>query len=89
MALGSNRGGVLSLVLKQGFKLAAVGIILGVAGVFAAQKLTASMIYGVSPVDPWTLVGGMLFLVTIGFVGTFVPARRASHIDPVLALREE
>ncbi len=89
MALGSNRGRVLNLVLKQGLKLAAIGVALGVAGVFASQKLTASMIYGVSPIDPWTLVGGTLFLVTVGFVGTLVPARRASHIDPVLALREE
>jgi putative ABC transport system permease protein len=89
MALGSNRSGVLQLVFKQGLKLAAVGVTIGVVGVFAAQKLTASMIYGVSPVEPWTLVGGTLFLVTVGAVGTLVPARRASRIDPVLALREE
>lgn len=89
MALGSNRSGVLQLVFKQGLKLAAVGVAIGVVGTFAAQKLTASMIYGVSPVEPWTLVGGTLFLVTVGVVGTLVPARRASRIDPVLALREE
>jgi hypothetical protein len=81
--------GVLKLVLEQGFKLASVGVALGIAGVFAAQKLTASMIYGVSPIDPWTLAGGTLFLLAVGLVGTLVPAGRASHIDPVLALRQE
>ncbi len=65
----------MKLVLKQGLKLAAVGVTLGVVGVFAAQKLTASMIYGVSPIDPWTLIGGTLFLLTVGLVGTLIPAQ--------------
>jgi putative ABC transport system permease protein len=89
MALGSNRSAVLKLVLRQGLKLAAVGVAFGLAGVFAATKLTASMVHGVSPTDPKTIIGGILFLVLVGLLGSLVPARRATRVDPVLALRDE
>ena len=89
MALGANRGGVLKLVLWQGLKLAAIGVAVGLGGVFAATQLTASMVYGVNPTDPVTLVSGILFVVAVGIAGTLLPARRASRVDPVLALRAE
>ncbi len=89
MALGANRQGVLKLVLLQGLKLAALGVVAGMAGVFATMKLTESMVYGVRPTDPLTLVGGIVFLVAIGLVASAIPARRATKVDPVLALRRE
>ena len=89
MALGANRHGVLMLVLLQGLKLAALGVVAGMAGVFATMKLTESMVYGLRPTDPFTLLGGIVFLVAIGLLASAVPARRATKVDPVLALRRE
>jgi putative ABC transport system permease protein len=89
MALGANRDRVLKLVLLQGFKLAAIGVAAGMAGVFATMKVTESMVYGVQPTDPLTLVGGIVFLVAIGLLASAVPARRATQVNPVLALRRE
>jgi putative ABC transport system permease protein len=89
VALGARRMGVQRLVLGQGFKLAAVGVAVGLAGVFATTKLTESMVYGVSPTDTATLIGGTLFLVAVGLAGSLVPALRATRVDPILALREE
>ena len=81
--------GIFHVARIDGLKLAAVGLVFGLVGVFAATKLTASMVYGVSPTDPKTIVGGIVFLVLIGLLGSLVPARRATRVDPVLALREE
>jgi ABC-type antimicrobial peptide transport system permease subunit len=89
IALGAHRGRVLNLVLGRGLKLAAVGVVVGLVGVFAATKLTESMVYGVSPTDPVTMVGGTVFLVALGLAGSLVPALRATRVDPILALREE
>lgn len=89
IALGANRSSVLKMVLGQGLSLTALGVALGLIGVFAATKLIGSIVYGVSPTDPATLVGGLLFLVTVGTAGSLIPASRATRIDPVSALREE
>jgi ABC-type antimicrobial peptide transport system permease subunit len=89
MAMGADREGVLALVMKQGAKLAAVGVAVGLVGVLATTKITDSMIVGVSPTDPLTVVGGILFLIIVGLFGSFLPALRATRVDPVLALREE
>jgi putative ABC transport system permease protein len=89
VAMGAGWAGVQKLVLRQGLKLAAVGVAVGLVGVFATTKLTASMIYGVSPTDPATLAGGMAFLVGLGLLGSLIPALRASRVDPILALRDE
>jgi ABC-type antimicrobial peptide transport system permease subunit len=89
VALGAGRSGVQSLVLGQGLKLAAIGVALGLAGVFATTKLTESMVYGVSPTDPTTLALGTLALVALGLLASMVPAFRAARVDPILALREE
>lgn len=89
MALGSNRGGVLKMVLGQGVQLAGVGVAIGLIGVFAATRLTASMVYGLSSTEPTTLAGGIVFLIAIGVLGSLFPALRATRIDPTLALREE
>ncbi len=89
MALGASGPSVHKLVLGQGLKLATIGVVVGLLGVFATTKLTESMVYGVSPTDPVTLVAGTVFLVGVGVLGSIVPARRATRVDPIPALRKE
>jgi putative ABC transport system permease protein len=89
VAMGAGWAGVQRLVLRQGLKLATIGVAVGLVGVFATTKLTESMVHGVSPTDPATLAGGMAFLVGLGLLGSLLPALRASRIDPILALRDE
>ena len=89
VAMGASWPGVQKLVLGQGIKLAAIGALAGWLGVFATTKLTQGMVYGVSPTDPVTLVGGMFFLVGVGLAGSLLPALRASRVDPIQALRQE
>ncbi len=89
VALGARRADVQKLVLGRGLSLAAIGVVVGLVGVFATTKLTASMVYGVSPIDLMTVVGGTTFLVVIGLLGSLVPALRATRVNPILALREE
>jgi putative ABC transport system permease protein len=89
VAMGASWSGVQKLVLGQGLKLAAVGVALGLLGVFVTTKLTESMVYGVSPTDPTTLFCGIVFLLGVGLLGSWLPALRASRVDPILALREE
>jgi ABC-type antimicrobial peptide transport system permease subunit len=89
MALGASWRSVQRLVLVHGLKLAAFGVVVGLVGVFATTKLTESMVYGVSPTDLVTVIGGTAFLVMIGLLGSLVPALRATRVDPILALREE
>jgi predicted permease len=89
MAMGANREGVLALVMRQGAKLAAAGVAVGFVGVLATTKITDSMIVGVSPTDPLTVVGGIMFLLFVGLLSSLLPALRATRVDPVLALRDE
>jgi putative ABC transport system permease protein len=89
VAMGARWSGVQRLVLVQGLKLAAIGIVFGLAGVVATTKLTESMVYGLSPTDPATLFAGAVFLVSLGLLGSLLPALRASRVDPILALRDE
>ena len=89
VALGASWPSVQRLVLGQGLMLAAIGVAVGLPFVFATTKLTESIVYGVSPTDTATLVGGTLFLFAIGLLGSLIPSQRATRIDPILALREE
>jgi putative ABC transport system permease protein len=89
MALGAQRRDVLTLVLGQGARLIAVGVALGIAGAAATTRLFASMMYGVSALDPVVYVATAALLVSVGLVATYVPARRATRVDPVVALRSE
>jgi predicted permease len=89
MALGADRGRVLRLVVGRGAVLTAIGIIPGVAGVFALAKFIGSLLYGGSTSDPATLVGVVLLVSLIGLLASFIPARRAARIDPATALRAE
>ena len=89
VALGSTRAGILRLVLREGFKLVAMGFVLGIVGAAFLQKAVASQIYGVRPYDPLVIAGVMTLLTGIALVACAVPARRAMGVDPVAVLRYE
>lgn len=89
VALGSTRGRILRLVLQEGFKLVAMGFVLGIVGAAFLQKAVAKQIYGVQPYDPVVLAGVIALLATIALVACAVPARRAVSVDPVVVLRYE
>ena len=89
MALGAQPGDVLRLVLRHGVVLALVGIGVGLTAAFAVTRLLASLLYGLSPTDPATFAWVAIGLVTVTVVACLVPARRASRLDPMNALRLE
>lgn len=77
------------LILKQGVVLAGVGVVLGLALAAAAGQLVQSLLYGISGVDPVTFVGTSVLFVAVALVATYIPARRALAVDPIVALRNE
>jgi predicted permease len=87
MALGAGRKEVLGLVLRQGLVLVGAGVILGVAGAFAASRLVRTLLFQ-SASDPLSFAGASAALITVAVLASFVPARRASRVDPVIALRD-
>ncbi len=89
MALGAERGDVLIHVLAQGLKLALIGTAMGISGAFAATRYLASFLYAVNPTDPATFAAAALVLVGAALLASYIPARRATRIDPVVALRNE
>jgi putative ABC transport system permease protein len=88
-ALGAARGDILSLVLRQGMWLAAVGLALGLAGALAVTRLLTSLEPTVQAGNPWTLAAVSAVLLMVALAATFVPAYRASRMDPLVALRHE
>jgi len=89
LALGAPSAGVLRLVLKQGLKLLAFGGILGTIGAALPARLLRSLLYGVKPGDISAFALGLTVIVFIGLLASYVPARRATGVDPMVALREE
>jgi predicted permease len=89
MALGAQRADVLGLVLGSGLALAAAGIALGLASALAASRMLSGMLFGVTAHDPVTFVSIALVVGSIATIASYVPARRATRIDPVAALRAE
>ena len=88
-ALGASRADVLRLVLGQGISLIGIGLIAGLAGAFAASRALQSLLYGVGTLDAAALFGALLTLATVAFIACYLPARRASQVNPIEALRTE
>jgi putative ABC transport system permease protein len=89
MALGASSRGVLGMVLGQATATAAVGVVIGMAGAFALTRWMQSQLFGVSPTDPPTFVGVALLLILVSLAACYFPARRATRVDPLVALRYE
>jgi len=89
MALGASPGSILNLVLKQGTTLVAIGLVLGLGGALALTRSLSSLLYGVRPNDWATFVAVSIVLLLVGCIAGYLPARRATKIDPMVALRYE
>ena len=89
MALGARRLDVFKLVLGNGMRLALTGVVIGLAGALAVTRLLSSLLYGIRPTDFVTFVGVSLLLAAVAALAGYVPARRATRLDPMLALRHE
>ncbi len=89
MALGAQRADVLQMILRQGMRIAAAGLVLGVLGVFIAGRALSSLLYQVSLFNPITFLTTSVLLVVTVLLATYLPARRAAQLDPMRTLREE
>jgi putative ABC transport system permease protein len=89
MALGARSQDVLGIVVGEGLKLAAVGVAIGLAGSLALTRLMSSLLYGVSTTDSETFIGVSLLLTFVSLLASYIPARRATRVDPLVALRYE
>ena len=89
MALGAQAGQVLRMVLREAWWLALAGVGVGLIVALVMSYLIQSMLYGLRPTDPITVAGATIVLVTIALAASWIPARRAARIDPMLALRHE
>ena len=89
MAVGATRGAVFALILRQGAKLAAIGVAIGLAAAGLCGRLIASLLYGVEPLDAATLAGVSILLAAVALFASYVPARRAAKADPMDSLRYE
>jgi putative ABC transport system permease protein len=89
MALGAQRADVFALVLRQGMRMTFLGMLIGLAGAFGLTRLLSGMLYGVKPGDPLTFALVSLFLMGVALLACWLPARSATRVDPLVALRYE
>ncbi len=88
-ALGASRGSLLGMVILRGMQLTLIGLAIGAAGALALTRLLASLLFGISPRDPVTLIGVAAVLSAVALLACYIPARRAAAVDPLVALRYE
>jgi putative ABC transport system permease protein len=89
IALGASGADILRLVVGQGMRMVAVGLILGLIASFALTRVMSSLLFSVSATDPATFIVVSLLLAAVAFFASFIPARRATRVDPMVALRYE
>jgi ABC-type antimicrobial peptide transport system permease subunit len=89
VALGANVRDLLQLVVGQGMKLVGVGLVVGIVGSLALTRLLGGFLFGVQPTDPRTFAAVAALLAIVGVIACWLPARRATKVDPVVALRAE
>ncbi|MGB6460432.1 MAG: FtsX-like permease family protein, partial [Candidatus Acidiferrum sp.] len=89
IALGASTGKIVWNVLASGVRLAGTGLLVGLAGALAATRLLASLLYGVRPTDAVTFAIVSLLLLGVALLASYLPARRAMRVDPIVALRHE
>jgi putative ABC transport system permease protein len=89
IALGAQRRDVMRLVISQGMLLLVLGMVIGTLGALAMTRALASFLYGVRPTDPVTFVAVVVILAGVAFLACYIPARRATRVDPMIALRYE
>jgi putative ABC transport system permease protein len=89
MALGARSREIMRLVMRQGARIMIIGVVLGVAGALALSRVMANFVFGVQPRDPVTFVFVTAFVALIALLASFIPARRATKVNPMVALRHE
>jgi putative ABC transport system permease protein len=89
MAIGATQREIVRLVVFQGMTLAITGVGAGLAAAFVFTRLMRSLLFGISSADPVTFAGISLLLTLVALLATYIPARRAARIDPILCLRSE
>jgi predicted permease len=89
LALGAERGEIAGMILKNGMRLVSMGVVPGLVAAFLLTRLIASLLYGVSPSDAPTFIGVVFALMVMAMLASYVPARRAAKVDPMVALRYE
>jgi ABC-type antimicrobial peptide transport system permease subunit len=89
VALGAGRSTIMRLVIGQGLKLALIGVVLGVLGALVVTQYVRTVLYNVTPRDPVIFTSVAVFLIVVAVIASYVPARRATAVDPLVALRGE
>jgi putative ABC transport system permease protein len=89
IALGARAGEVIGLGVRQGMPAVLLGAAIGLAAAFATTRVMTGLLYEVSPTDPWTFALVSVVVVVVALAASYIPARRASRVDPIEALRAE
>jgi ABC-type antimicrobial peptide transport system permease subunit len=89
LALGAQPRAVLTMILRESTWVSVTGVAAGVGGVILLARLVKSMMYGLQPTDPLTLISGATLLIAVGLAASWLPARRAAKVEPMVALRHE